>query len=178
MSEHSGVVTDERPICAGPVWSHWPDPECRSARPRSRVFWREGVEEGEALGDFARAGLGVVSATGAPFLVVVGRLMGALRPVVLGEEVAEDVQSFCEREGLLDYLRRAGDLVERGFPCVGASRVQVDRDPETGEEWVTVNLAVEGGGDLLERYDRYTRAWVAQVPWPQRSKIRLCFDVV
>lgn len=125
-----------------------------------------------------RVGPASVSAVGAPFRISLNALVARPRPCVLGRQVSAEVAEFCRREGIAHYVAHAGELIARHFPSIHGHRVDVDRDPETHEQWVTVNISVDDSGHLLEYYDEYTRAWVAQVPWPERSKIRLCFDVL
>ena len=90
----------------------------------------------------------------------------------------EEVEHFCQREGLLGYLEHAYELIERHFGAVDDLRVGMQPDPETGDEWVSVEITVEDADDLLDHYESYTREWVASVPWPERVKILLAFYVV
>jgi hypothetical protein len=55
----------------------------------------------------------------------------------------------------------------------------VEEDPETGERWLLIAITVYGEvGEILEQYERYTEQWIAAVPWPERDKIRLSFNII
>ena len=98
--------------------------------------------------------------------------------VLLGKPVPHDVLQFCERQGILEYLRLADELIARHFPDASALDVEMHEDPETGDEAVLLRLLVSGNlDDLLQRSQRYTNDWVAQVPWPQREKISITYDI-
>jgi len=103
----------------------------------------------------------------------------APEPVMLhGKPVPDDVLQFCEQEGILEYLRLADELIARHFPSASALAVEMQVDPETGDEAAIVRPRVSGTvDDLLKRSQRYTADWVAQVPWPQREKISITYDV-
>ncbi len=53
------------------------------------------------------------------------------------------------------------------------------KDPETGKKWVLVSINVHGDvEEVLNQYEGYIEDWVSSVPWPQRDKIRLSFNIV
>jgi len=98
---------------------------------------------------------------------------------LLAMEIGNDVLHFCRRERVLNYLPVALELIDQSFPSARALRVEVEHDPETGDEWLTLNFTVHGEtDDILDQHDEYTDRWISAVPWPERDKICLCFDVV
>jgi hypothetical protein len=101
-----------------------------------------------------------------------------VRCTLWGEEIDADVLDFCSRESLLDYLPLALELVGECFPSARALRVQVEQDPETDDEWLTLNFTVHGEtDDILDQHDEYTDRWISAVPWPESDKICLCYEV-
>ena len=99
-----------------------------------------------------------------------------LRYVALGADLSRDVIGFCAREGLMGYLSLAADFV---VDCFGASiqgiAVNVENDPESGDEWLSLELTLSGDSQgLLARYDSYVSRWVASVPPAEQGKIRVC----
>jgi hypothetical protein len=86
---------------------------------------------------------------------------------------------FCLRHKIQGYVQVAIDLVKRHFQAVSEVHLQPEVDPDTGEEWLVVDLTTEGDIDeILACYDKYTNHWVSSVPWPERNKIRLSYDIV
>jgi hypothetical protein len=91
-------------------------------------------------------------------------------------DLPADVERVSLREGLQPYLPIALDLVRTCFRVAGEPKLEVERDPETDEEWVAVSVEVRDEGDeFFERYDRYTREFLAAIPWPQCDKISLAY---
>ena len=90
----------------------------------------------------------------------------------------EDVQNFCDREGILEHLATALELVGKNFSLVQAPTLKLMVDPETKAEWVIVEFTARGNvAEVLENHRNYTKNWIASVPWPDRRKIRLEFDM-
>jgi hypothetical protein len=79
----------------------------------------------------------------------------------------------------LQYLPVAIDLIERHFPSIDKLDLYLEHDPETEEEWLVLDLTLRGEVDeVLDNYDKYTDHWVSSVPWPQRQKIRLSYNII
>ena len=94
------------------------------------------------------------------------------RMEILGAEVAPDVLAFCEREGILDHLKFAGELVAQNFPAIRYVGFSVEVDPETGDESVVIDLSIAGEiDDLVRRSQQFSAAFAAKVPWPELGKI-------
>jgi hypothetical protein len=90
----------------------------------------------------------------------------------------EDLYDFCVRNDLAVYLSVAIGLIRDSFPTIKRLRLQLERDPDIEEEWILIDFDVQGEGeDILNQYNRYTEFWVRSVPWPQRDKIRVSFNI-
>ena len=117
-----------------------------------------------------------------PKYVLAFRLMASLsflRTKPTSADLSPEVERFCAAQGLLSHISVALDLVRRCFPCDHEPTLQTEQDPETGEEWVAIDIRVRAETtDFLERYDRYTDEFVARIPWPRRDKIRLSYQLL
>jgi hypothetical protein len=93
--------------------------------------------------------------------------------------LSHDALAFCLRQRLLRPLLIAIDLIKQYFPKVQDLHLQLDQDPETGDEWLVLDITVQGEvDDVLESYEAYTSQWVSSVPWPQRDKLRLSYNII
>ena len=89
------------------------------------------------------------------------------------------VRAFCTKEGILNYVPVATEIIEQSFQQIDKIGMAVEEDPETGERWLLIAITVYGEvGEILEQYERYTEQWIAAVPWPERDKIRLSFNII
>jgi hypothetical protein len=94
-------------------------------------------------------------------------------------EVTPDALAYCLRYGLWQYLLTATTLIGQCFPSIHACRLRLEQEPETGEEWLVIEITLQEDVDeVLSSYDAYTDRWVTQVPWPERDKIRLVYNVL
>jgi hypothetical protein len=94
-------------------------------------------------------------------------------------EIPPEVFQFCNQERIVNYVPVAVDIIERSFRNLAETEMRVEEDPETGEKWLMIAIAVQGKvEDVLQDYDRYTESWLAAVPWPECHKIRLSFDIL
>lgn len=93
--------------------------------------------------------------------------------------IPHEVLPFCKQEGILNYLWGMIEIVKKSFGRIDNIEVEVEEDPETGEKWVLVSIMVRGTvEEILAEYDHYTGKWVSTVPWPERHKIRLSFNII
>jgi tetratricopeptide (TPR) repeat protein len=100
------------------------------------------------------------------------RLTGEKHPLVV-------VYDFSEQHGLMGHLGTAVKLLKDCFARAKATRLKLEHDPETEEEWLVVEFEVSGKiEDILNSYDNYTDLWISSVPWPEREKIRLSYIAV
>ena len=94
-------------------------------------------------------------------------------------EVTPDALAYCLQHGLRHYLLLAIDLIHQCFSSVDACHLRLEQDPETGEEWLVLDITLqEDVEEVLANCDAYTDRWVSQVPWPEREKIQLVYNVI
>lgn len=98
----------------------------------------------------------------------------------LKTQLSPDTLDFCIKHEILQYLPIAIDLIKRHLPLEQPNwGLEREQDPETGEEWFTINVTLKGKtGEILDKYDNYTKDWVSSVPWPERDKICLIYSVL
>jgi hypothetical protein len=93
--------------------------------------------------------------------------------------LSRGLSDFCGRHELSTHLHVAIGLLRTSFPSVDRFNLQIERDPETGDEWILINFDVTGEiEDVLLWYDRYTELFVKSVPWPERDKIRMAYNIL
>ena len=94
-------------------------------------------------------------------------------------QIVPEIIEFCSRERITSYLSTAVNLVESSFPSTTGMKINLEKDPETGEEWLVLNVTIQGEVDeVLNNYDNYTIHWVSSVPWPECHKIRLSYNII
>jgi len=94
-------------------------------------------------------------------------------------EIPPQVLQFCIQERIVNYVPVAVGIIERSFHNVAETEMRVEEDPESGEKWLMIAIAVQGTVEnVLQDYDRYTESWLAAAPWPECHKIRLSFDIL
>ena len=92
--------------------------------------------------------------------------------------VSPDVLRFCHQNDILRYFLIAIDLVKKSFPTLRDLQFQLEKDPETEDEWLSLEVTIQGEvDDILIYYDNYTRQKVSLIPWPKRDKIRLSYNI-
>ncbi len=98
---------------------------------------------------------------------------------VLDDLLKPEVRDFCAQQGVLEYVPVAVDLIQKCFTSTQNISLHLEKDPESGEAWVVVCFTTHEEVDkVLEDHRHYTRKWVASAPWPERSKIRLEFNLM
>ncbi|MCK4823532.1 hypothetical protein KA005_47715, partial [bacterium] len=66
----------------------------------------------------------------------------------------------------------------KSFTSLQDFNLSPEKDLETGEEWLLLDVNVKGNIEkILDQYDYYTNNWIASVPWPIRDKIRLSYNI-
>jgi hypothetical protein len=87
--------------------------------------------------------------------------------------------SFCSQRDILQYLLDAIRLVKSCFPTLQELQIEPEKDPETDDEWLVLDVTVKGDvNEILDQYDNYTDQWVSSVPWPERNMIRLSYHLI
>jgi hypothetical protein len=96
-----------------------------------------------------------------------------------GLVLSQEVIQFCSHYRIFGYLRLAVKLVHECFPSVADVSVEMERDPESDDEWLLMTAQLrERIEAVLRQYDTYTRRFIGSVPLPQRNKIRFNYDLV
>jgi len=94
-------------------------------------------------------------------------------------QITPEIAEFCSRERITSYLPTAVNSIEMNFPTISELKIEVERDPETEEEWLVLNVTIRGEvEEVLNNYDKYINYWVSTVPWPERQKIRLLYNII
>ena len=93
----------------------------------------------------------------------------------LREALNPEILEFCEREGALDALRVAIDLVQQYFPEARELRAELMWDPDDpDDEWISLTYKVQGSLDDIRARDKQMMDhWIAEVPWPPGDKVVL-----
>jgi len=93
--------------------------------------------------------------------------------------LSPELYDFCLRNNVLSYLNVAVELVSNCFPDVKNISLEIEHDPDTGEEWLIVAFEIAGSiENVLAQYDLYTDLWIGSVPSPERDKIRLSYNFI
>lgn len=104
--------------------------------------------------------------------------MAATTTKALGPPYPAEVVQFCARHHLLPFLETAVRLAGESFDPLDELRVARESDPETGDEYLVIDVIGRGTLDsVLQQHRRYTERWVAQAPAGREHLIRLVFDV-
>jgi hypothetical protein len=118
----------------------------------------------DAVEDFLRVELPI------EFLKIPSRILPQITPEII---------EFCSRERITSYLPTAVNSAEKNFPTMSELKIETEQDPETEEEWLVLNVTIRGEVDeVLNNYDKYINYWVSTVPWPERQKIRLLYNII
>jgi len=90
----------------------------------------------------------------------------------------QEVASFLlSNSGLIEMLPLAIVRANSHMQPLRPLQVEIVRDPESEEEWLTFNVEVAGDDeDVLARYGSYVSDWVRLAQWPEVNKIRLSYD--
>lgn len=101
-------------------------------------------------------------------------MASAARAAIKSPTLTKDISAFCTRLGIKKYLPIAVRIVAESFPTAGEVEIHPESDPESGEDWLVLQIAVSGTRTEIRRqYDRYVARKIEQIPWPQRDAIRL-----
>lgn len=93
--------------------------------------------------------------------------------------LSQEVIQFCSHYQIFGYLQLAVKLVYECFPSAAGVSVEMERDPESDDEWLLMTVQLrERIEAVLRQYDTYTRRFIGSVPLPQRNKIRFNYDLV
>lgn len=90
------------------------------------------------------------------------------------QSVTAEVDEVARR-----LLPTAEALADECFANVRDKQVSWQSDPEVGERWLELQIAVAGEPDqVVDDYNRFAARWVAAVPWPEHNWVRLVWVIV
>jgi hypothetical protein len=88
------------------------------------------------------------------------------------------LRAFCDRLGIASYVAAVTEIVGDCFEVVGPITLRPECDPETGEEWLVVDVNVRGSvAGVMEQYHRYTDRKLAALPVAKADRIRLSHHI-
>jgi hypothetical protein len=88
------------------------------------------------------------------------------------------VMSFCNTNGLSDYLTIAADLFRRHFELQSPFEWRLQEDMDSGDQYLELHALVGGGmTQVLEAYDKFTGEWIKQAPASARQRIRFTYSL-
>jgi len=91
-------------------------------------------------------------------------------------DLQSEVLQFGYENQIMEYMKISIDLIKNIFTSLRDISAEIMEDDEIADRWMVFNIYVQDEIDnILDMYDRYTEEWVARVPWPERSKIRISF---
>ena len=100
-------------------------------------------------------------------------------PAVADLPLTDEVRAFCERNDILDHLRRAVELAREHFSLVGEPKVLLQQDPEDGEWYLDLEIRVRDyDSEYVRAHEAYNRCWATSTPWPAVHLIALFTDFV
>lgn len=90
-----------------------------------------------------------------------------------------EVRIFCKNTGIREHLNTTIDLIRSCFINVKGARCEVIVNPETGEEWLDVNLHFRNEvNKVFECYESFTKIAIDSIPWFATEKIRISFAFI
>ena len=92
--------------------------------------------------------------------------------------LTKETTNFCKKRGIFEYLKVAINIIRESFISVRQLSLFPEQDPETGEKWLLIDIAVDGTTEeVLEAYDRYIDQWVSVSPESIREGIKLSYRI-
>jgi hypothetical protein len=92
--------------------------------------------------------------------------------------LAGEMLDFCLENKLTSYLESALNLISRFFQTPAVIYLRLEHDPDFDEQWFVLDFTVNDSIEkVLDAHDQYTDQWVAHVPWPERDKIRISYNI-
>ena len=96
----------------------------------------------------------------------------------LEAQLNQDIADLSVQKSLINYLQTAFDIIYQSFPLIREVRLLQEQDPETDEEWILIDIAVDGDiEEVLDSYDDYVKKWVSSTPSSVRENIRLSYSI-
>jgi hypothetical protein len=93
-------------------------------------------------------------------------------------ELPADVLAFCQRKGLTQDVKTAVELAKQSFRS-DKLRLQIEGDPEGEEEWVVIDVDVQGTvNEVLGAYDSFKEKWLTAVATDRGRLVRLLYNII
>jgi hypothetical protein len=90
----------------------------------------------------------------------------------------DEVRRFCLQNHILSSAEKAIEVAERCFASNRLS-VQVEKDPESEEEWLIIDVDVRGEvKDVLAAYDTFKTEWLFLAGSYGQSLIRVLYNIL
>jgi len=84
------------------------------------------------------------------------------------------VHAFCDSHKLTWYAKVGVELAKSCFPEGSKLALRIDKDPESEEESLVIDMAVKSGtANVLQYYNRFVDQWVTVAPPNATSRINL-----
>lgn len=94
-------------------------------------------------------------------------------------EVTDGILCFCSNHNIVKYLRPITSLIEESFPSLQEPYLEIEEDPESDREWLTFSISIKGEiKEVLGYYNNYVTQLVSKIPWPEREKFRLSYNII
>ncbi len=92
---------------------------------------------------------------------------------------SDRVIEFCQSHAIESYLTKAEELATRLFPQIVRISVELEEDPEDGDQYLVLEVLANGDEDeCFTAHKRYLSIWANSVGWPEVRLIRLAYDSV
>ncbi|SPD71993.1 putative N-6 DNA methylase [uncultured Desulfobacterium sp.] len=105
-------------------------------------------------------------------------LITNLKPKPFEISLTHEQSDFCAQKGLTGYLKNTIDIIFESFPPVKSMRCLLEQDPETGEKWLLIDVAMDSTTEeVLSAYDKYLDQWISVIPASARESIRLSYRI-
>ncbi len=90
---------------------------------------------------------------------------------------SDEVMAFCQRHALESDLAKAEELAMRLFPHVVRIVIELEEDPEDGDQYLVLEVLAKGDEDeCFNAHKNYLSDWANSVGWPEVRLIRLTYD--
>jgi hypothetical protein len=92
---------------------------------------------------------------------------------------SDEVIEFCQRHGIESYLAKAEELATRLFPHVVRISVELEEDPEDGDQYLVLDVLADSDEDeCFNAHKSYRSTWANSIAWPEVCLIRLTYSAV
>jgi hypothetical protein len=92
---------------------------------------------------------------------------------------SDEVIEFCQRHAIESCLAKAEELARRLFPHIEKISVELEEDPEDGDQYLVLDVLANGNEDeCFNAHKSYLSIWANSVGWPEVRLIRLTYDSI